>query len=159
MESQILWIILLTLTPFFELRASIPYGILVAKMQWWWVFLIAVITNAILGPVLYILIDKVLHVFLKIKSLDKIYSKYVEKTQRKIHPYVEKYGEYGVALFIGVPLPGSGSYSGALGSYILGLDFKKFTIANILGVLIAGIIVTIISVAGNGTLSFFLKTI
>ncbi|GAH86941.1 unnamed protein product, partial [marine sediment metagenome] len=67
---------------------------------------------------------------------------------RKIEPYVRKYGTFGVSLFIGLPLPGSGSYTGALGAYLLGLGYKKFVIANIIGVVIAGIIVTILTLAG-----------
>ena len=67
------------------------------------------------------------------------------RTQKNIQKSVDKYGELGVALFIGVPLPGSGVYSGALGAYVIGLNFKKFIIADIIGVLIAGTIVTIIS--------------
>jgi uncharacterized membrane protein len=57
---------------------------------------------------------------------------------------VDKYGELGVAVFIGVPLPGTGVYSGALGSYLLGLNRRKFMIANIRGVVIAGAAVTAI---------------
>ncbi len=66
----------------------------------------------------------------------------LEKTQTKIHPYVEKYGEFGVAVFIGIPLPGSGVYTGAFGSYLLGLDKRKFAIANVIGVVIAAVAVT-----------------
>ena len=47
-----------------------------------------------------------------------------------------------MALFIGIPLPGSGVYTGAFGSYLLGLDRRKFAIANVVGVLIAGAAVT-----------------
>ena len=66
----------------------------------------------------------------------------LERTQHRIHPYVEKYGEFGVAVFIGIPLPGSGVYTGAFGSYLLGLDKRKFIIANVIGVLIAATAVT-----------------
>ncbi len=119
-------------------------------MHWFPVFLICVITNAILGPIIYILLDKFIHLIIEIKPVGKIYHKIVERTQKKIHPYVEKYGELGLAVFIGLPVPGSGSYSGALGAYLLGLDFKKFTIANFIGVTIAGILVTLIILTGNG---------
>jgi len=84
---------------------------------------------------------------------------YVEKTQKKIHKLVEKYGELSVAVFVGIPLPGSGVYSGALAAYLIGLDFKKFTIANIIGVLIAGTLVTIISLTGMQAFNIFLKII
>ena len=157
--NNIILIIAITFLPFLELRASIPYGILVLKMHWLTVFIIAVITNAILGIIIYFFLDKIMHVFLRIKIIDKIYQKYVEKTQKKIHKYVEKYGEAAVAIFIGIPLPGSGSYSGALAAYLIGLGYKKFIIANIIGVLIAGIIVTIITLTGATAFDLFIKLI
>ena len=63
---------------------------------------------------------------------------------------MQKYGPIGVALFIAVPLPGTGSYAAALGSYVLGLDKKKFAWANLIGVTIAGILVTLITLTGKG---------
>jgi len=156
--SNILLIIAITFLPFLELRASIPYGILILKMHWFPVFIIAIITNMILGPLIYFFLDRMLFIFLKIKFIDTIYQKYVEKTQEKIHKYVEKYGETAVAIFIGIPLPGSGSYSGALAAHLIGLGYKKFIIANIIGVLIAGIIVTAVVLTGTSVFEFFIKT-
>lgn len=159
MINGILWLVVLTFLPFLELRASIPYGILALKMNWLVVFLICVIANILLGPIVYIFLDKVIHLFLRIKVIDKIYSYYVERTQKRIHRYVERYGLLGVSIFIGLPIPGSGSYSGALGSYLLGIGFKRFVIANIIGVLIAGILVTVISLTGGGIFNFLIKVI
>jgi uncharacterized membrane protein len=142
--------------PFLELRASIPYGILNTDLNWIAVFLICVITNILLAPIVYFLLDKVVHLFFFIKPFKKIYDYYIIKTQKKIHKYVEKYGEIGVALFIAVPLPGSGVYSGALASYILGLSYKDFIKAAVIGVLIAGVIVTAISISGNEAFKFLI---
>ena len=140
-----LYLVSITLLPFLELRASIPYGVNILKMPWLTVFIVCVITNIILGILIYFLLDKFVHLFLRYKIFSKPYNHIVVGTQKKIQKSVDKYGELGVALFIGVPLPGSGVYSGALGAYVIGLKFKKFIIANIIGVLIAGTIVTIIS--------------
>jgi len=82
-----------------------------------------------------------------------------ELINEKIHKYVDKYGLLGVSIFIGIPLPGSGVYSGALGAYLLGINFKKFLIASIIGVLIAGILVTIISLTGVEMFELFIKRI
>ena len=104
-------------------------------------------------------LDKVIHLFLRIKWIDRCYSYYVERTQKRIHKYVEKYGLLGVSVFIGIPLPGSGSYSGALGSYLLGIKFKKFALANLIGVLIAGVLVLAASLTGIGIFRYFIKVI
>ncbi|MBW2974395.1 small multi-drug export protein [Candidatus Woesearchaeota archaeon] len=167
MLQKIIILIFVTLLPFIELRLSIPLGILKGKvnlpygitlqgfgMHWLLVFLICVITNAILGIVIYFMLDKVIHLFLKIRPINRCYQKVVERTQRKIQPYVEKWGWIGLALFIGLPIPGSGSYSGALGGYLLGMGYKKFAWANLIGVIIAGILVTVITLAGQGIITW-----
>jgi len=61
-------------------------------------------------------------------------------------------------LFIGIPLPGSGVYTGALGAYVLGFGYKRFIIASTIGVLIAGIIVTAIMLTGSELFHFLVKT-
>lgn len=160
MISKILILILVTFIPFLELRASIPLGILTNQVKffgfqgfglpWTLVFLVCVLTNIVLGPLVYLFLDKCVHYLLKFKLFRKPYNKIVGRTQRRIEPYVKKYGLLGIALFIGIPLPGSGSYTGALGAYLLGVGYKKFIIANIIGVLIAGISITLITLTGMG---------
>lgn len=157
--KEILILIGLTLLPFLELRASIPYGLLVLKMNFFWVFIICVITNIILGPIVYLFLDKVIHVFLRVRWIDKVYNHYVEKTQHKIQKYVDRWGVLGVGLFIGVPLPGSGVYSGALGSYLIGLGYRKFFKAAVIGVLIAGILVSLVVLSGTEMFNIFVKMI
>ena len=83
--NNIFWIIVITFLPFLELRASIPYGILILKMHWIPVFIIAVIANIIIGPLVYFFLDRVIHIFLKMKFIDNLYQKYVDKTQKNIH--------------------------------------------------------------------------
>ena len=88
------------------------------------------------------------------------YEKIIERSQKKIKAEVDKYGWVGVAIFIGIPLPFTGAWTGALGSYLIGLDKKKSITAIILGVIIAAIIVTTVMLTGVGILkSLFIKTI
>jgi len=155
--NNIIQLILVTFIPGLELRASIPYGITVLGMPWIKVVIITFITNILLGPIVYILLNQFVHIVIKINFFNKIYEKFVIRTQHKIKNKVEKYGELGLALFIGVPLPGSGVYTGALAAFILGLNFKKFLIATVIGVFIAGILVTIATLTGVGIFEFMLK--
>jgi len=157
--NEILILIGLTLLPFLELRASIPYGVFNTELSFTAIFIICVLTNILLAPILYLFLNKFIHIFLRFKLIDKIYQKIVTKTQKKVHKYVEKYGVLGLSLFIGIPLPGSGVYSGALGAYLLGFKFRDFFRAAVIGVLIAGVIVFLISTAGNGALEFLIKKI
>ena len=168
MITKILILILITFIPALELRASIPLGILSGGvnifnftlqgfgMNWGIVFLICVMSNILLGIFVYIIISKFIQYFLKFKLFNKFYHYKVEKIQRKIKPSVDRYGLLGLALFIGLPIPGSGSYTGALAAHVLGMDYKKFIVANTIGVTIAGILVTIITLTGIQIFSLFI---
>ena len=158
MILNIAYLFLITLIPTLELRASIPYGILKYGMNWPTVFIICILSNIILAPLVWYFVHHIMHFFLKIKLVEKIYQKIVIRTQKRVHPYVEKYGTLGLALFIGIPLPGSGVYTGCLGAYLLDFNFKDYLIASIIGVLIAGIVVTIVTLTGSELFSIFIKT-
>ncbi len=155
-------IILLTLLPALELRASIPFGILMAGKPWPAVFVLAVLTNIVLGPILYLLLDKTLHLVLRIRLCDRLWQRMIVKTQMKIHAKVERYGVIGLGLFIGVPLPGSGVYTGAAGGYLLGFSHREFFRATVLGVLIAGVVVLMVTLFAGESVQFlrtvFIKT-
>lgn len=144
MIKSILILIAVTLIPTLELRASIPWGffLLADKLTWSVVVLVCIIANIILGWIVFAIMGPVFEMLRKWGWFEKNIWPILEKTQHKIQPYVEKYGELGVALFIGIPLPMSGVYTGAFGAYLLGVDKRKFAIANVIGVLIAAAAVT-----------------
>jgi uncharacterized membrane protein len=141
----------ITLIPALELRASIPVGIFNPDMQeavsWPTVAAICIVANIILGWFVFWVMGPVFTFIRRWGWFDHKIWPILARTQHKIHPYVEKYGEIGVAVFIGIPLPGSGVYTGAFGSYLLGLDKRKFAIANVIGVLIAAVAVTALCLA------------
>ncbi len=168
MIRNILILFGITMIPAFELRASIPYGILsgrvdlplglhVEGMGMWWlsVLAICVASNAILGFILYPLIDKIMQVLSKIPLIGKLWNRFTSHAQKKVHPYVEKWGTLGIAIFVAIPLPGSGSYSGAVGAYLLGMSKRNFYIANTIGVFLAGVAVTAATIAGRGIFEIF----
>ena len=147
MIVSILILAAITFIPALELRASIPYGIfgMQDQLSWPWVVMICVVTNILLGWLVYLVLGPVFTLFRKWAWFENRFWPFLERTRYKIHPFVEKYGELGVAVFIGIPLPGSGVYTGAFGAYLIGVDRKKFVVANVIGVLIAAAAVTILS--------------
>lgn len=147
MIRSVLWLALITLIPMLELRASIPFGIFSMKDQLSWpmIVIVCIITNIVLGWVVFLILGPIFMLFRKWPWFDAKVWPLLERTRHRIHPYVEKYGELGVAIFIGIPLPGSGVYTGAFGAYLLGVDRKKFIIADVIGVLIAAAAVTTLS--------------
>lgn len=159
MFNEILKLIVITFLPAVELRGSIPYGIFILHMNWIEVFFICVIANFIIGIIFFVLLDAIIIIITQVKFAENIWNHYVKKTRKKIESGVDKYGKWAVAVFIGIPLPGSGVYTGALASFLIGLSFKKFIIANLLGVIIAGIAVMAICLTGRGLSSIFIKMI
>ncbi len=157
--NDILHIILITLIPALELRASLPYAILVVDMPWYWAFVLVVIINIILAPLVYFALKLFLDVVVKVPVFNRLYERTLHKVQTKIQPKVEKYGFWGLALFIGVPLPGSGVYTGALAAFVLDIKPKHFVLASVVGVLIAAIIVLIAVLTGAEALDWIIKIV
>ena len=150
---NILIIFLLSMMPFVELRLAIPVGILKGEttifgltivgmgMHPLLVLLIAIVGNILIGLILY----RVLHFannYVRKSFLSARYIRTMDKAKRKVEPYVKRYGVFGLALFISLPIPGSGVYMGSLGAFVLGFSRKAHKQACIIGVIIAGLIVT-----------------
>ncbi|MFQ5352243.1 MAG: COG2426 family protein [Candidatus Binatia bacterium] len=153
----VLFMVLLTFTPAFELRASIPYGAFETGLPLWLTVVVCVVANIALAPLVWVFLDRFINIFLRIGWISSVYERLVERSRAKLHPYIEKWGVIGLGLFIGVPLPGSGVYSGALGAYLMGFSFRNFFWASVLGVLVAGSIVTAIVVSGTAASTLFIK--
>ena len=156
--NPILVMILLTLTPALELRASIPYAILATETPLYLLLIIIIVTNIVLGILIYEILRTVVHAMRKLTWFEKIFTKFVNKPQKKIQKAVDKWGELGVALFVGIPLPGSGVVTGAIGAYVIGLERKKFYLGVLFGVLIAATAVTLITLFGSSLFSWAIKT-
>ncbi|MFC2174742.1 COG2426 family protein [archaeon] len=133
-------ILLLVLTPGIELRGAIPYGIAIG-MDPLAVALFATVANMALVFPLFIFLDNVFPFFEKWGLTQKI----ISRTQKAAKPYLDQYGLIGLALFVAIPLPGSGVYTGALAAYLFGVPKKVSTPAIALGAAVAGILVTCIS--------------
>ncbi|MDZ7821038.1 MAG: small multi-drug export protein [Candidatus Marinimicrobia bacterium] len=88
---------------------------------------------------------------------NKLYERSLHRIQTKIHPKVEKYGEFGLALFIGIPLPGSGVYTGALAAFVLDISAKKFMVATVIGVLIAAVLILAAVLTGAEIFQWIIK--
>lgn len=141
-------LVVFTCIPALELRFSIPMGFFVLKtaegvpLDWWWVALICIVANVVLGIGVYEILLPILRFMCRFKWFAEKLWKHVEHRREKLQPIVDKYGEWGLALFIGVPLPGTGAVTGAAGAFLLGFKRSRFYVANLAGVIIAGICVT-----------------
>jgi uncharacterized membrane protein len=80
----------------------------------------------------------------KIRGLRKI-ALWVEAKAEKNRPKIEKYSFWGLMLFVAIPAPGTGAWTGSLVAALIRMDFKKAVLAVLLGVLTAGVVMTAIS--------------
>tara|TARA_B100001971_G_scaffold199045_1_gene209264 strand:- start:324 stop:605 length:282 start_codon:yes stop_codon:yes gene_type:complete len=81
---------------------------------------------------------------MNIKIYRKIFDKFLEKFRKKVDKFERKYESFGflaLVLFVAIPLPATGAWTGCLTSWLLGLDRKKSILAISLGVIIAGVLI------------------
>lgn len=161
-------LVAITFIPALELRFSIPVGVLAGSVSLpffgrlqgfglpvWYVFLVCVLANILLAALAYWFLHLVVHRLLLPywPWFARFYHKQVETAQRKIHKSIERWGWLGVAVFIGVPLPGTGVYTAALASYAMGMKFKEFFLASVLGVLLSGVAVLLLTLGFQALLT------
>lgn len=144
--TEVLKIFLTSLTPIGELRASIPLGLTVFHQPIWVVFFVSVIGNMIPPMLILWLFPKISQwLMVKSKLMNKILTWLFERTRKKTKDKIEKYGDLALIIFVAIPLPNTGAWTGALAAWLFGIPFKK-AIPNIFyGVLIAGAVVTLIT--------------
>ena len=144
----------LSLLPISELRGAIPYayfnGIGIIQS-----YLIGVLGNMIVIPAGFLFFSIVEKILLKFE----FFRNFIEKRALKVRDNFTKYGYLGLTVFVAIPLPVTGAWTGILGAWFLGLDKKKSSLAVAAGVLIAGLIVSIVILTGSGLASVFTKTI
>lgn len=131
----------MAMVPVIELRGAIPYGV-IAGLSVPTAFLLAVVGNLVPIPVLVVFTRKVFE-WLRTKSagLDRFVSR-LEAKAEKNKEVVLKYQFWGLVILVAIPLPGTGAWTGALVAAMMDMRLKRAMPAIILGVVIAGIIVT-----------------
>lgn len=134
----------MAMLPIVELRGSIPVGVALG-LDVRYSLLLSLIGNILPVPFIIVFIRRIL-VWLQTKSkwLDRVIKKKVEKTMRH-QDLIIKYELIGLMILVAIPLPGTGAWTGALFAAFLDLRLKNAFPAILLGVIIAGIIVTIIT--------------
>ena len=133
--------LLATVLPISELRGGIPLGISLG-LDPLLTFAIAVIANALIFFPAYFLLRGLYSKFL---SRWGLFNRYLDSLRRKGKPRLDKYGFLGLALFVAVPLPLTGAYTGTILAWLFDMNWRKSFLAIGLGVLIAGIIVLLIT--------------
>ena len=154
MTREIALTLLITILPISELRGGIPLGISLG-LDPLFTFFIAIIANALIFfPIFFALrlfYDKVL-------SRIPLFDKYLDSVRKIGKPKVEKYGFWGLTLFVAIPLPITGAYTGTILAWLLSMDWRKAFPAIGIGVVIAGIIVLLGTLGVIEVFNIFIKS-
>jgi len=142
-------IFIISLFPILELRGGLIAASLLG-LPMWQSFLVCFIGNILPIPFILWFIERILK-FMKDKNILKKLVLWIEKKADSKKGQIEKLGYLGVMIFVAIPLPGTGAWTGCLIAALLGMDRKKSFVAATIGVIIAGIIMLIVSygVLGN----------
>lgn len=136
-------VFVISLMPILELRGGLIAAALLG-LKPIESYVIAIIGNIIPVPFILWFITKILDWMRKSKKLNKV-AKWLDKKVAKHKGQIEKYGFLGLILFVGIPLPGTGAWTGCLIASVLEMDRKKSFFATLAGILIASIIMMILS--------------
>lgn len=137
-------VLVISMLPIFELRGGIPCGLLL-KMVWWKTYLMAVLGNILPIIPILLLLDPISNWFRRhIRLADRFFEWLFVRTRRKTEADIKKYGLFfGLMIFVAIPLPATGAWTGCIAAFIFGMKFKLALPSILLGVLIASIVVII----------------
>lgn len=145
-----LTIFLISMVPLVELRGAIPFsqgfGLPIVQS-----YIICIIGNMLPVPIIFLFARKVLEWGADKPVIGKFFTWCLEKGHKGGKKLQEKAGKglfVALLLFVGIPVPGTGAWTGTLAASILDMDFKSTIAAVMLGVLLAGVIMMVVSFAG-----------
>ena len=139
-------VMVISAMPVVELRGAIPVGHLF-KMNPWLVYFLAVVGNMIPVPLILLFLKPVSEFLMRFPLGKKFFDWLFARTRRKSAD-IEKYETLGLAIFVAIPLPATGGWTGALAAFLMGMKFHHAMWSILLGVMIAGVIMTVLSLMG-----------
>ena len=150
--GKILMTIVISMVPVLELRGAIPIAT-AHGLNFWVAIVCAIIGNLIPVPFIIIFIRKIFELIRKWSpKLDKLVTKLEDRAHKK-SDVVLKYAFWGLVILVAIPLPGTGAWTGALVAAMLNMRLRKAFPAIALGVIIAGVIVSVVTYGGIMILS------
>ena len=140
-----LCVLFCSMLPIIELRGAIPLGAGFG-LPWWQTYIIAVIGNMLPVPIILLFVKSVLNWMAKckVRFFNKVANKMFEKAEKN-RAKIEKYAFWGLTLFVAIPLPATGAWTGTLVATLFDMKFWKSMLSALIGVLIAGVVMTLIS--------------
>jgi uncharacterized membrane protein len=140
-------VVIISALPIIELRGALPVAINVFNMPWYWAYCLAVIGNMLPVPILLLFFDALTRIVSKVEIGMKLVNWVLERTRRH-GKFIERYERIGLILFVAIPLPFTGAWTGSIAAFLMGMKFRYSFLSILCGVLISGAIVTCLCLLG-----------
>ena len=151
---DVIYTFLISMVPIIELRGAIPIGAAMG-LPWYVNYIVSVIGNFLPVPFILIFIRAILNWMKGVPRLAKI-ALWLEARAAKKSDKVSKYATIGLMLFVAIPAPGTGAWTGSLIAALMEMRLKHSLISVFCGVIIAGAVITLIAYGALGFLDFLL---
>ncbi len=142
---------LISMVPLIELRGGVPYGV-VMGLDYFPALIVCAVGNMLPVPIIYFFARKVLIWGCDKKYIGRFFTYCYEKGEKGGQRLIARTGRGGLfvalMLFVGIPIPGTGAWTGTLAASFLDMGIKSTTVSVCLGVIIAGIIMGVVSMTG-----------
>lgn len=138
--------LIISTLPVIELRGAIPVAIWKYELGVFSAYFWSVTGNIIPAFLLIFFLDAVSGFLMKKSKLfKKFFTWLFERTRKRAHKKIEKYGDWGLFFLVAIPLPMTGGWTGALAAFLFGIEKKKAFGVVSLGIMAAGVIVTVLT--------------
>lgn len=148
-----LYVFLISMVPLIEQRGAIPVGIILDNLNPIWVFCVSLAGSFVPAPFVYFFFNKIMAWMKTVKQFDK-FTSFVDKKVQAGAKKLEKSMEVGLILFVGIPLPTTGLWTGSAIAAFTGMKFRKSMICVFLGGIISATIITVVSVVAPKLLGY-----
>lgn len=145
--SKELIVFFIAALPVVELRGALPVAINVFGLSWYYALSLALLGNLLPVPFILLFLEAITKWLSRIDFCHRGLNWLFERTRRRGR-IIERYKRIGLALFVAIPVPVTGAWTGSLAAVLFGLKFKHAFLAISVGVLVAGVIVTCLSLLG-----------
>ena len=140
-------VIIISALPILELRGALPVAINLFHMPWYWAFFLALIGNLIPVPILLLFLGYLVKIISKAPTGEKMVNWVLERTKARSQ-IIRRYERIGLIIFVAIPFPLTGAWTGAIAAFLLGMKFQHAFLAILCGLIIAGAIVTSLCLLG-----------
>ena len=145
--AHLLWVFLISALPIVELRGALPVALLVYEIPWYFALPVCLLGNLLPVPFLLLFLDPLSKLLSRVELFKRVLD-WIFRRTRKRGRIVDRYKRIGLMLFVAIPLPVTGAWTGSIAASLFGISFKHAFLSILSGVLISGVIVTTLSLLG-----------